>query len=77
MFIAGYPRERRRSGSGVPDDLSVVRVPQGVDIVREWRRAPTLYSSSSLVARRNASTARLCSGSVRENAWDPSFFDTK
>ena len=28
-------------------------------------------------ARRNCSTARICSVSVRENVWDPSLFETK
>jgi hypothetical protein len=30
------------SGSGVPDHLSVVRVPQGVHFVREWGGADAL-----------------------------------
>jgi len=61
----------------MPDHLSVVRVPQGAPYIREWGGTLSIYSSSSRAARRNCSTARLCSGSVRENVWDPSFFDTK
>jgi hypothetical protein len=54
-------------------------VPQEAMYIREWGVTPRSrrYPSFSRAARRKCSTARLCSGSVRENVWDPSFFDTK